>query len=264
MSQRYSIACWIDRSTNAWTSNNSRRWKSRRLQRFEDVWSFLINEDFSLSKSRRLAVWRWCCRITSILFFLSTLFRNRCFWSSNCSSFWRNEWFRSMQWEDASLNAIRKYTISSCWSSLQETLTKLFERSSIRNSCFHFKKSWSRHRVRCDEFEVVWYNFRMNIKNKNNSISHFDWMQKDENVRKKSSNFASLSKILQLRNAIVKVMLVAACKIFYNCEMQLWESCSSQHAKFFTIARCNCENHARRNMQDFYNCEMQLWESCSS
>ena len=135
-----------------------------------------------------------------------------------------------------------------------QTLTEIFEKSSVRSSRSHFKKSWRcyreslsshrmqwiaiilsyRHRVKCDEFEVVRYNFRMNIKNRNNSTSHFDWMQKNENVRKKSSNFASLSKTLQLRDAIVRIMLVVTCEV-------------SKLRIVYTIWKC--QNHARRNMR---------------
>ena len=73
---------------------------------------------------------------------------------------------------------------------------ELLARSFRSRSHYHFKKSWSRHRVECDELEVVRYNCRMNIKSTNNSTLHFNWMQKDENVCKKSSHFASLSKTL--------------------------------------------------------------------
>ena len=158
------------------------------------------------SKSKKLALSKYCCFFFFILFFC----RNRLeFVVAN-----RIKTQISEKTNDL-VKEMKKYTFRNRWSSLQKTLTELFEKY-YQDLCFffHVKKSRSRHRIECMKFEVVWYNCRTNIKNKDNSTSHFDWMQKDENVRKKSSNFASRFKTLQLRNAIVKIMFVVTCEVF--------------------------------------------------
>ena len=152
--------------------------KNRKLQRLK-VCNIRILLSFSVSS-----------------IFLSISSRNRCFRSNNDASFWKIKRFRKK---------MRKHTIRNCWSSLQATLTKLFENFQHEILVFISKVTKSssyRKKTQLSSWTVVitsnvWVrNCEMQLSHeyqKHNSALHFNRMQKNENARKKSSYFASFS-----------------------------------------------------------------------